>query len=104
MDHIYKECDLLISMSDYETFGKAIYQAAAAGMKVIATPTYGMRELEQNLDGFIVIGRNKDDLVAAIETIRYYNFNPQKNMDYMRFNYSKSAVIEKWRILHESFS
>jgi D-inositol-3-phosphate glycosyltransferase len=63
---IYPAADLFVVPSRYETFLIAAYEAAAAGLPVIATPVAGLEELVGNGEGGVIVERDPDSIADAM--------------------------------------
>jgi glycosyltransferase involved in cell wall biosynthesis len=97
--------DLFVLPSNYETFSLVAFQAAVAGLPVMATNLYGVEEfLEDGINGWL-IDRNVESITKNLKNV-IGNKTKLAQMGYAAYNtasrYDKSIFIEGWRTLLNS--
>lgn len=100
----YHACDLLVSSSRSESFGKVLVEAGASGKPVVATATTGAKEIIQDgYNGFLVPIGNAEKLA---EKILYLLNNPRIAKDMgengerlakERFGDNTEKIIQFWQ-------
>jgi glycosyltransferase involved in cell wall biosynthesis len=69
VERIYCAADALIAPSAYETFSLVVYEAAASGVPIIATPVHGVTELLTDGVGGRLVERDAGAIAAALEEL-----------------------------------
>ena len=97
---ILRKSHVFISASRIETFGKAILEAQACGVPVVATKTDGANYiLEQPSQGLLCEINSVDSLVEAMKNmiINYDKYEPQKIVDSVASRFSERVVMSQWQ-------
>lgn len=98
-------CHAMVSASRVETFGKAMVEAQACGLPVVATKTAGARYiLESESQGVLVERKDIDALVSGMEKVMtgYAVYQPCEIADLVKKRFSKSVVMDQWIQLYKS--
>ncbi len=103
MARIFRSSHVLISASRIETFGKAILEAQACGLPVIATKTDGAQHIMASVDqGILTATNDTKGLVRAMGEMftHYARFDPQKINVLVHHRFSEAIVIHQWKELY----
>jgi glycogen(starch) synthase len=90
--------DLLVHLSEYETFGMTVVEAVASGMPALVTRCGGPEETLEGLEGIagVTVGVDEGpaDVVAAYRELvgRLDELDPVRAREEMQTRYSQSAV------------
>jgi UDP-glucose:(heptosyl)LPS alpha-1,3-glucosyltransferase len=69
VDVVYELADAFVLPSSYETFSLVVFEAAASGVPVLATPVSGVRELIQDGRNGYLIDRDADAIAARLNEL-----------------------------------
>jgi len=92
------EHDLLVHLSQYETFGMTVVEAVASGMPVLVSRCGGPQEtlagIEDAAGATVPVGDGVADVVAAYRELRERlpRLDPARARDVMVRRYSQTAV------------
>lgn len=90
------EHDLLVHLSEYETFGMTVVEAVATGMPVLVTRSGGPEETLAGLEGvaglLVDVSDEVDDVVAAYEALRSADLDLPRARAELAGRYSQQAV------------
>lgn len=93
--------DVFILPSAYETFSLATFEAAAAGLPIVAPPLSGIRELLRDGENGFVIARTLESVTAALERIAALQQSERQAMgEKARFaaaGFSEERFADAWR-------
>ena len=102
---ILRESHVLISASRVETFGKAIIEAQACGLPVVATKTDGAEYIitSQNQGELADIG-SPESLMRAMGKVYtgYASYDGKKIHEIVEKRFNKKVVIHQWMKLYQS--
>jgi glycosyltransferase involved in cell wall biosynthesis len=102
---ILSQSHVFISASRVETFGKAILEAQACGLPVIATKTDGASYIVTNThQGELVDIGSPEALMKAMGKmhLRYKEFLPETIHTIVEKRFSKKVVVKQWIKLYQS--
>lgn len=96
--------DAFILPSAYESFSLVTYEAAAAGLPILAPPLNGIRDLLRDGDNGFLVAHSKSSITAALEHITRL---PKEELRGMGQNAQRSAAgfseerfVDAWRDLY----
>jgi glycosyltransferase involved in cell wall biosynthesis len=95
---------VLISASRIETFGKAILEAQACGLPVIATKTDGAEFILQSPEqGLLIEKENAQALAEAMMTMKkeYFRYKSTTIEHAISTRFSRDVVIPQWKELYQ---
>ncbi len=107
MADILRSSHVFVSASRVETFGKAILEAQACGLPVIATHTDGANYIITSPEqGRLVDANNVQHLVVAMIEMfnQYNNFSSEKISTSVGAQFKKEVVINQWKEIYNSLS
>jgi glycosyltransferase involved in cell wall biosynthesis len=96
---ILRQSHVFVSASRTETFGKAILEAQACGLPVIATKTDGANFIMSSSEQGVLIKLNDVDVLsdAMIDMFsNYEKYNSEKIVNAVRLQFSKDIVVSQW--------
>jgi len=98
--------EAFILPSAYESFSLVTYEAAAAGLPILAPPLHGIRDLLRDGENGFLLTRNKPSITSALEHITRL---PEKERQAMGRSAQRSAgsfseerFVDAWRDLYGS--
>lgn len=100
---ILRQSHVLISASRTETFGKAILEAQACGLPVIATKTEGATNiLTYPEQGILTELNNADSLANAMADmyLHHASYNPKTIIASVESRFKKDIVIQQWKDIY----
>lgn len=100
---ILRRSHVLISASRTETFGKAILEAQACGVPVIATQTAGASFiLTSGVQGKLIELDNVQALMHCMALVysQYHLFKADEIAESVKNKFSKEVIIEQWKGLY----
>jgi glycosyltransferase involved in cell wall biosynthesis len=96
--------DAFVLPSAYESFSLVIYEAAAAGLPILAPPLNGVRDLLRDGENGFVVSRSRSSLISALERISTL---PEEQRQTMGENagraaasFSEERFVDAWRSLY----
>jgi glycogen(starch) synthase len=88
--------DLLVHLSEYETFGMTVVEAVAAGMPVLVTRSGGPQETLAGLEGvagaLVDVGDDVEEVVTAYRELTSAALDPVRAREELEHRYSQAAV------------
>ena len=96
---ILRQSHVLISASRTETFGKAILEAQACGIPVVATKTDGATYIMSSQEQGIMVELNDIDALTHGMSEMYFNYqhyNPASILSHVESRFRKNIVIQQW--------
>ena len=102
---LYNQCHVMVSASRIETFGKAILEAQACGIPVLATRTDGANFiLESSSQGILVEPENENELLSGMEKMMndYEHYEPKFISEIVSKRFTKRVVIDQWVEIYNS--
>jgi L-malate glycosyltransferase len=104
----HAKIDVLLNVSEYESFGVTVLEAMSTGKPVIVTDTGGLADLvEHNIDGLKIPVNDKKALVAAMETLgaasKLREAMGKKGREKVLRDYDWSRNLEKIISIYERF-
>ena len=98
--------DAFILPSAYESFSLVTYEAAAAGLPILAPPLNGIRDLLRDGENGFLVTRSKSSITSALERITTL---PEEELKSMGHNAQRSAgsfseerFVNAWRNLYDN--
>lgn len=98
--------DAFILPSAYESFSLVTYEAAAAGLPILAPPLNGIRDLLRDGENGFLVTRSKSSITSALEHITAL---PEKERKAMGRNaqqsvgsFSEERFVNAWRDLYDN--
>lgn len=107
LSDLMRRSHIYISASRTETFGKAIIEAQACGLPVIATKTAGaLYILKDREQGLLIDLNNVASLEYAMSEMfkSYETYNSMSIHDAVDKRFSKAIVMEQWVDLYQRFA
>ena len=101
---ILRRSHVFISASRFESFGKAIVEAQACGLPVIATRTDGANFIISSPSQGILIRINDvEEMAEAMEHVYgdYNRYDAEKIINSVSSRFSEKVVIEKWKEIYK---
>jgi glycosyltransferase involved in cell wall biosynthesis len=102
---IYKDADLLIFLSEYESFGNVVVESILCETPVIVSEIPSMKEIFKNFPEFLV-GLDKDlgyNILRKIEILDFLRISTEKAALEFRQRFSLFQHITKVENIYESF-
>ncbi len=104
---IMRQSHILISASRTETFGKAILEAQACGLPVIATKTDGATYILSTSEQGSLTDLN--DVYALADAmsdmyLNYATYNPRSIIAAVELRFKKDIVIQQWKDLYNKIA
>lgn len=96
---------VLVSSSRVETFGKAIVEALACGLPVVATKTEGAQYIMTSADqGELAEPGSAESLVTAMQRamMHYATYSADKISEGVKTKFAKEVVLQEWISLYNS--
>lgn len=107
LQQCYKNADLFVFTSLYESFGQPILEAAAAGLPIISTPVGVANELVFNNETGFLVNLNPEEIAKKINLMKEqkvrneFGNNIQK---LVKAHFSWDTIIEKYNSLYIELS
>ncbi len=101
----FNRSHVMVSASRVETFGKAIVEAQACGLPVVATKTSGAKYImESERQGLLVERNDIDALVSGMEKVMtvYTDYQSCQIADLVKHRFGKQVVMEQWIQVYKS--
>jgi glycosyltransferase involved in cell wall biosynthesis len=105
MAQAYREADLLIFLSEYESFGNVVVESILCGTPVIATDIPSMKEIFQSYPDFLVTSE-RYTVKEVMEKLKDYVDLVEKceqAMGEFELRFSQKQHIEKLGMLYAKF-
>ncbi|MEM9549403.1 MAG: glycosyltransferase [Bacteroidota bacterium] len=95
LPEIYNSADVLVSVSEYETFGVAILEAMSCGLPVLCTSSGGPEDFVADFTGILIDERTIKSISDGLIKIKatYDQFDPEKIRQYVIDNFGAQKVI-----------
>lgn len=100
---LLRKCHALVSASRMETFGKAIVEAQACGLPVIATKTDGAKFILQgNEQGILVETESVNELAEAMMEMKkdHHRYESAKIVSTVSSRFSQRVVVDQWKTIY----
>ncbi len=103
MRDLFHRSHVVLSASDFETFGITLIEALSCGRPIIATRSGGPQDFVTDEVGILVPKNNSAAMAEALRTIRenYTRYQPQALHDYVEARYSEAAIVQRLTELYE---
>lgn len=101
---LFRDSHVMISSSRVETFGKAIVEAQACGLPVIATPTEGAKFiLGESHQGIMLKTHEPEEMADAMYELyqNYERYLSQEISATVQERFEKDIVIRTWKNLYQ---
>ncbi len=100
---LFHRSHVVLSASDFETFGITLIEALSCGRPIIATRSGGPQDFVTDEVGILVPKNNSAAMAEALRTIRenYTRYQPQALHDYVEARYSEAAIVQRLTELYE---
>jgi glycosyltransferase involved in cell wall biosynthesis len=99
--------DVFVLPSAYESFSLVTYEAAAAGLPILAPPLNGIRDLLRDGENGFVISRNSASIICALERIAKLPEKKRLEMGQQArltaATFSEERFIDEWRNLYRNW-
>jgi glycosyltransferase involved in cell wall biosynthesis len=104
VSRFYRECDIFVLNSNFETFSVVTAEALTYGKPVIATRCGGPEEFVNDSCGILIEPRDKDALVKAIDYMldNFSSYNSLEIRDYAKNKFSSDAVGEAFFRIYQA--
>lgn len=102
---LFRSCHAYVSASRVETFGKAMAEALACGLPVVATPTDGARDIiTDSLLGIVTANFDAGSLGAAMQALATgYDSTGRAHLASVAVSrFGRQAVFHQWESLYQS--
>lgn len=101
---LFRESHVMLSASRVETFGKAIIEAQACGIPVIATPTEGATFILASDQQGILLASHEPEIMADAMFELYNNYpayTPQRIVEAVESRFEKNRIIQTWKNIYQ---
>ena len=99
--------DAFILASSYETFSLVSYEAAAAGLPIIAPSLNGIRDLLHDEENGFIITRNVNSITSVLERITTLSEDRRVQMGnnacQAAATFSEERFVDAWRIVYSTW-
>lgn len=99
----YKNSDIFVFTSLYESFGQPLLEAAAAGLPIVSTPVGVANDLVLNNQTGFLVNPDPEEIAKKISLLRDPNVRKEfgsKIQKMVKANYSWDTIIEQYNSLY----